>query len=275
MAKPPYTLQLTKGFFVDFTQLARMLAYAVTHQDESRISSEAFASDLGLSASRIMNLNSLATAFMLLKSVVLTPTDLGKLIYRHNPYLDDGGTLWLLHYIISSDERYVIWNRLVNLVIPENNRLSTAIARPYFDDLAAHYSEHSMGKHIRKEIGAVWNAYTEQEFAHLHYLRAESEQVYMRGYGDLTIPEVFLAAVLLYRERYAPDAATLDIDVLAHTPNSPGRVFGLSGRQVRDLLAQAKGPGSINVETRADLDQVRFPQGLEWLAVMEGYYGRR
>lgn len=274
MPKSPYTLQLTKGFFVDFTQLARMLAYAMTHQAESRISSEAFATDLGISTSRVINLSSLASAFMLLKSIVLTPTALGKLIYEYMPYLDDVGTLWLLHYVISSDIRYVIWNRLVNQVIPENSRLSTAIARPYFEDLAMYYSEHSMDQHVRKEIGAVWNAYTEQEFAHLHYLRAESEQIYTRGYGDLTIPEVLLSTVLLYRARYAPDAATLDIDTLAHAPNSPGRVFGLSQRQVRDLLEQAEGAYNINVETRADLDQVRIPGGLNWLAVMEAYYGR-
>jgi len=275
MAKPPYTLQLTKGFFVDFVQLARMLAHAVAHQDESRIPAEAFEAALGLSSSRIINLSSLAAAFMLLKSVVLTPTDLGKLIYRYSPYLDDAGTLWLLHYIISSDERYVIWNRVVNRVVPENSRLSTAIARPYFDDLAMYYSEHSMDKHVRKEIGVVWNAYTEQEFAHLHYLQAESEQIYVRGYGDLTLPRIFLAAVLLYRERYAPGAATLDIETLARASNSPGRVFGLSQRQVHDLLEQAERPGSINVETRADLDQVRFPGDLHYLTVMQSYYEAR
>ena len=37
------------------------------------------------------------------------------------------GTLWLLHYLVSSNERYVVWNRLVNRVIPENDRSSTAI----------------------------------------------------------------------------------------------------------------------------------------------------
>lgn len=37
MSKIPYKLQLTKGFFADFHQIARMLAYAVEHQDEGRI----------------------------------------------------------------------------------------------------------------------------------------------------------------------------------------------------------------------------------------------
>lgn len=37
MTASPYKLQLTNGFFADFHQIARMLAYAVEHQDESRI----------------------------------------------------------------------------------------------------------------------------------------------------------------------------------------------------------------------------------------------
>ena len=275
MTKPPYTLQLTNGFFVDFTQLARVLDYAVQHQDLGRIPGEAYQKGLGLSERKSQSLNAQLGAFLLVKPVVLTPTDLGKLIHYYNPYLDDVGTLWLLHYIISSDERYVIWNRLVNQVIPENVRVSTVIARPYFDDLAIHYSERTMDNNMGSEISAVWNAYTEQELAHLHYLRAESDLIYTRGYGDLTIPEVFLAATLLYRERYAAGAATLQVGVLAHAPNSPGRVFGLSERQVRDLLEHTKGPGSINVETRADLDQVRFPGDLDYLTVMQRYYEGR
>ena len=275
MPKPPYTLQLTNGFFVDFTQLARVLDYAIQHQDLSRISSEVYQTGLGLSERKAQSLSALAGAFTLLKSRVLTPTYLGKLVHRYNPYLDDMGTLWLLHYIISSDERYVIWNRLVNQVIPENTRISTAIARSYFDDLAAYYSEGTMDDNVGSEIGAVWNVYTEQEFAHLHYLRAESDLIYARGYGDLTIPQVFLVATLLYRERYASGAATLDIDLLARAPNSPGRVFGLTERQVRDLLGRAQGFGSINVETRADLDQVRFPGDLDYLTVMQHYYEGR
>ncbi len=275
MTKPLYTLQLTNHFLVDFTQLARVLDYAIQHQALSRIPSEAYQTSLGLSERKNKSLNGIAGAFLLLKPRVLTPTKFGQLVYRYNPYLDDVGTLWLLHYIVSSDERYVIWNRLVNRVIPENQRFSTAIARPYFDDLAVSYSANTMDDNVGREIAMVWNAYTEQEFAHLHYLQAESEQIYTRGYGDLTIPAVFLAAVLLYRERYAPGAATLDIEILARAPNSPGRVFGLSQRQAHDLLEQAEGPGSINVETRADLDQVRFPGDLHYLTVMQSYYEAR
>jgi hypothetical protein len=140
----PYKLQLTKGFFVDFGQIARMLTYAVEHRHDGRILPDAYAASMGISTSRVENLSSVGAAFGLIRPVVLTPTELGAVIHRHDPFLDDLGSLWLLHYLVGSNERYVVWNRLVNRVIPENGRFSTAIARPYFDDLSPFYSERSM-----------------------------------------------------------------------------------------------------------------------------------
>jgi hypothetical protein len=196
-------------------------------------------------------------------------------VHRHDPFLDNLGTLWLLHYVVSSSERYVVWNRLVNQAIPENSRFSTAVARPYFDDLSRFYSASSMEKHVGKEIGVVWNAYTEQALRYLNYICAESDQVYARGEVEPVPPRIFLAAVLSYRERFAPRIVTLDVAVLAKATNSPGRVFGLTERQVRDLLEEVKRLGYVYVETRADLDQVRFRQDYDFLGMVRRYYEDR
>jgi len=272
MKATPYKLQLTKGFFADFSQIARMLAYAVEHRDEGRIPSDAYCASLGISNSRMTNLSSLAVAFELIRPMVLTPTDLGLVVHRYDPFLDDLATLWLLHYLVSSNERYVVWNRLVNQVIPDNDRFSTTIARPYFADLRHFYSEHSMNKHLRKEMGAVWNAYTEQAFRHLGYIRAESEQIYTRDDHEPVPPRIFCAAVLVYRECFLARAATLDVAMLVDKANSPGRVFDLTERQVRDLLEEIKELGYFYVETRADLDQIRFRDDYDFLDIVRRYY---
>lgn len=275
MVKSPYKLQLTKGFFAELGQIARMLAYAVEHSDEGRIPPSAYATSLGVSDSRVENLSSLSAAFGLVRPGVLLPTPLGVIIHRYDPFLEDLGTLWLLHYLVSSDERNVVWNRLVTRVVPKNDRFSTAIARPYFDDLGQFYSEHSMDKHVRKEMGAVWNAYTAQAFRYLDYIRPESEQVYVRGDREPVPAHIFCAALLSYRERFAAKAVTLDVSVLANDVNSPGRVFGLTERRVRDSLEAAKGLGVLYVETRADLDQVRFRDDYGLLDIVQRYYEER
>jgi hypothetical protein len=275
MSTLPYKLQLTNGFFADFSQIARILAYAIEHQNEGRIPSAAYAMSMGIPTRRAENLCSIATAFALIRPVVLTSTKVGPIIHQYDPFLDDLGTLWLLHYLVSSNERYVVWNRLANQVIPENSRFSTITARPYFDDLNQFYSAYSMDKNLRDEIGAVWNAYTEQAFRYLNYIRAESDQVYIRGDPAPVPPQVFCAAALSYRDRFAPKAVTLDVPLLAKAANSPGRVFGLTGRQVRDLLEEVKRLGYLYVETRADLDQVRFREDHDFLGVIRRYYEER
>ena len=111
MPTPPYKLQLTNGFFADFSQIARMLAYAVEHQSDGRVPPGDYATSIGISLSRVENLSSLVAAFGLIRPVVLTPMELGSAIHRYDPFLDDLGTLWLLHYLVSSNERYVVWNR--------------------------------------------------------------------------------------------------------------------------------------------------------------------
>jgi hypothetical protein len=275
MTKSPYKLQLTKGFFVDFQQIARMLAFAIKNRETARIPADMFVEHMGVSSSRVGNLSSIATAFGLINAVVLSPTVLALLVYDHDPYLDDIGTLWLFHYLISSNERYVVWNRLVNLVIPENNEFSTLIARPYFADLNQFYSEHSMDKHISKEIGAIWNAYTEQAFRYLDYIQSDSDLIYTRGQQASVPPLIFCASLLKFRELYYSQAATLDISQLTDDENSPGRVFGLPKRQVRDLLEEVKLSGFIFVESRADLDQVRFRDEINFLNVVGRYYEER
>lgn len=275
MANSPYKLQLTNGYYVDVNQISRLLAVAAQQRGTRRISAAVYMETLGMADRKVDNLASISIALGLIKPTVLTVTGLGRRLYQYDPFLSDVATLWLLHYLVGSDERYVVWNRLVNRVIPENERITTILARPYFEDLGQFYSEKSIKKHLRKEMTTTWNAYTQQAFRHLDYLRAESDQIYVRGEGEPVPPRILLAAAMLYRERYAPRAATLDVPALAHAANSPGRVFGLTERAVRDLLDEVKGVGSIYVESRADLDQVRFPDNLTFLDVVRRYYEER
>jgi len=275
MGSLPYKLQLTNGFFADFSQIARMLTYAVEHRDDGRIPPAAYSTHIGISIRRTQHLCSMAAAFGLIRPVVLTPTELGSVVHLYDPFLDDLGAFWLLHFLVSSNERYVVWNRLVDQVIPQNDRFSTTIARPYFADLSQFYSERSMEKHLGKEISVVWNAYTEQAFRDLGYIRAESDQIYTYGVHEPVPPHIFCAAVLVYRERFLPGAATIDVSILAYKANSPGRVFDLTERQVRDLLEEVKELGYIHIETRADLDQIRFRDDYDFLDIVRHYYQER
>ena len=97
----------------------------------------------------------------------------------------------------------------------------------------------------------------------------------VRGDPEPVPPQIFCAAALSYRDHFSPKAVTLDVSLLAKAANSPGRVFGLTERQVRDLLEEVKRLGYFYVEMRADLDQVRFREDCDFLGVIRRYYDER
>lgn len=161
---------------------------------------------------------------------------------------------------------------MVNRVVPENHLITMDVAKPYFADLLQNFSRESFEKHLNKEISSFFDAYISQHFSALAYICEDSPKTYTLGEHEAIPPQVFCAAVLSYRDRFAPKAVTLDVSFLAKAANSPGRVFGLTERQVRDLLEEVKRLGYLYVETRADLDQVRFREDGDFLGVIQRYY---
>jgi hypothetical protein len=79
--------------------------------DEGRVPSGVYIESMGISASRVANLISLTTTFELVLSVVLTLTELGLVVHGYNSFLDDLGTLWLLHYLVSSNKSRTFYKR--------------------------------------------------------------------------------------------------------------------------------------------------------------------
>lgn len=275
MPKSPYKLQLANGFFIDFSQISRLLNFSVKNQERGRIPVDIYATNIGMATRRTKNLCGIAGAFELIRPVVLTPTKLGLIIHAHDPFLEELGTLWLLHFTVASNKKHVVWNRLINQVIPENDEFSTTTARLYFNDLEEHFSQRSVEKNLQSEMAVIWNAYTEQAFRYLDYIQSESELIYTRGRREPVPSLIFCATLLKFREIYYPQAATISISQITDSENSPGRVFGLSKRQVRDLLEETKQSGFLFVESRADLDQVRFRDDIEFLDVVNRYYEER
>jgi hypothetical protein len=86
---------------------------------------------------------------------------------------------------------------------------------------------------------------------------------------------VAFACVLMYRDRFEPRASVMNSTRLSGSPNTLGRVFNLGERQVRDLLEEIEQLGYVYVETRADLDQIRFRGEYDFLDVVSAYYEDR
>ena len=87
------------------------------------------------------------------------------------------------------------------------------------------------------------------------------------------VPDLcILASCYLYRDRYAKGATGLEIEYLAKEQNSPGRVFHISEYQLRLALERLHRERNVSIESRANLDQIRFRANKNWLDIVKQFY---
>jgi hypothetical protein len=270
---PDAKLQVGNGYYIEFDLLARLLD-AICRDERSRIPMEELAHMTGASDRQAKHLATLANVLGLTDQIIYKPTSLGRLVKEHDPFFDDIGTLWFLHYVVGSDPRAIIWNRIINNVIPKQPRFTRERLRATFDDLREWFSDESIKKHVLKEINTFLDAYTNQSFARLVYLRPDGEW-YGLGYRE-PIPLLVLAASIAHfrGDRRASDTAVAIPD-LCSAPNSPGVVFQLPEEGLRAMLEELKNQPDISLESRADLDQVRISTELTDIKLMKRYYDSR
>jgi hypothetical protein len=266
-------LQLSNKYLLEFDRLAQLLN-AACRDGRERIPRADLADAVGLADRHVKQLCGFAQAFGLLKNITLRPTALGRLIYQHDPFFDDLGTLWYLHYIISSDPRHLIWCRLVTEVIPTYRTFTREQARATFDDLRGIFSEDSIKKHVLSELNTVLDAYTNQNLSRLAYLKLNGDG-YTLGYRE-PIPALIVAASIVhYRDEYQDGASAVGIQNLLTDRYGPSVVFQLSEERFRSVLEELKTQPGLSLESRADLDQVRLAEAITADDWMRRYYEQR
>jgi len=268
-----YKLQLSNHYRLEFDRFSQLLmASAEIGAERSRIPVQILADAIGTVHRKAENYVSMAKALGLLAPRTLVPSPLGRLIAQYDHYFDNTGLLWLLHYHIGAEPRHFVWNRFVNRVVPENRIFDRQIVLDYFGDLGEYFGGKDAPSHLSHEVTTVLDAYTNQQFSRLGYIRERSDGQYGWGNCDPIPSLIVLAAMLLYRDRFMPGATSLEFSHLVGAPNSVGRVFNLTEAEVRRLAEELRSMGTLYIESRADLDQVRFRNNYTVVEVVEQYF---
>jgi len=273
MSKKPI-LHLTNGYQVDFNQFARLVHFIRQENEKTSNRLPNAIEALGVTDKKIKYVVTLAAAFDLVIPNGLLLSKIGETIADHDQFFDDIGTLWIMHYIISSDPRILIWNRLANKVFPAVERFDAQDLITTFSDLEMQYSKTSLKSHLQKEVGTILDAYTNQQFSKLAYLR-EQEDGYSLGYRQPVPLLVLAAAITRFRERHQPGNTAVSVRDLLTAPNSPGVVFQMSEDMLRAGLEQLRHGHGFSLEARADLDQLRFAEDIPDHRRLERYYAGR
>lgn len=266
-------LQLGNGYLANFTSLARILNIVCLDQRE-RVPQVDLATKVGLTERHVKHLCGMAHAFGLLEQVTYKPTPLGRLVHTYDPFFDDIGTLWFLHYMVGSNAYYLVWHRMVTSILPMHKRITREQIRAEFNDLRQVLSEKSIQNHVLKEINTALDAYTNQQFTRLMYLHLE-EDIYILTPGEPVPPLVLGACIarFLYYQHLKDTAVS--VESLLTASNGPGIVLQLEEKRFRFLLEQLKMQPGFSLESRADLDQVRLSDTMLDYMWMERYYVSR
>lgn len=267
-------LQFTNGYRPRFDQISRIMQYLLYQVGKKKIPRQEIVTTLGIPDKQVENLISMMTGFGLVQPRVTTLTPLGKSIIQFDSYFEKLETLWIIHYIVSSNPEWVVWYRIINLVLPVENHFSIdQISNQFFSDLAIHYSKKTISEKLPKEVGAVFATYSRSELSRLGIIETEKTGNFIKS-TPVEIPDLaFLFCLLFYRDLYLPGSSAINIEDICSEDKSPGKVLLLPDYQVRTILGNLHNTGLIRLEQFANLDQVRLPDKLTRDDILERIYG--
>jgi hypothetical protein len=267
-------LRFTEGYRPRFDQISRIMQFLLSQEERKKIPRQDIIAALGIQNKQIENLISMMIGFGLVQPRVTILTPFGKAITQSDPYFEKIESIWMIHYIVSSNPEWVVWYRIINKVIPIHDHISVEfICNHYFSDLAIHFSEKTISNKLPHEVSTVLGAYTRTELSHLNILSQEGAGNFIRT-NPVEIPDsAFLYCLLRYRDKYSPGSSAMNTADVCLAENSPGRVFNLPEYQVITILGNLHNAGLVRLEQLANLDQVRLFDTITQDSVLQHIYG--
>ena len=267
-------LQLTNGYHPHLEQIARLLQFLLKQGARGKIPRVEVAVATGLAENQVESLTSVAVAYGLIVAHSGVLTTLGRMLADYDPYFDRIESLWLIHYIISSNPEWLVWHRVVNNAFQDKEVMTAAgLLIPYFSDFQGQYSARTLEEKLPKEVQSVLWTYAQSGLSRLGLLRQDERGIYLRGVCAEVPPLAFLCCLVHYRSEHAPTSTALPIAEVASGQDSPGAVLNLPEYQVRTFIERLQEDRLVGVERFGDLDQVRFPQELTLSLALQRIYG--
>lgn len=209
------------------------------------------------------------------------PTSLGRLLFGSrkidpylDPYMEHPATLWLVHWQLAARKEKTTWFWAFShypAVAFERDGLIKKLERFVRDRNWSRVANMT----IKNDVACFVRTYAarqpsgraghddalESPLTELGLIKAvgkRDEFRFVRGPKSTLGDGVFTYALVDFWSRYAPSAATLSFEVIAHAPGGPGRVFQFDENDVADRLAKLDGgtKGKIRWSETAGLKQV-------------------
>ena len=217
-------------------------------------------------------------------------TNAAKLIQQYDPYLEDYGTLWVVHSQLASNRDmarfwYTVFNELPNREFNENRLVNGQ------EDLLQREGELRVTESsIRKDANCFMRTYLPSILRRkggsvddgldcpLSTLGLAREAgfpgMYKFRVGDhKNLPtDVFAYVLFRFKERMRPEDITVSLEDIRWKPLSPGRLLCLDNRAILLRLEELEAAkGWVRLNRAAGLNMVTF-EDIKSSEVLESYY---
>jgi len=191
-------------------------------------------------------------------------TALGSFLLRHDPYLQDNTTLWLLHYQLASNPDAEVWYLLTNKFLPNQSNFTLDSAIQF---LASKGIRTSSDKHLRADVSIFLRSFiSDSALGKTEFIKVQGEanrnvarnRFYKNPPSNLS-PYLVAYAIFDQRMKKFPNLTTVTIEELLTEDGNAGRVFSLTRRKLEEilrLLSSHQFGHLIDLSTTAGLDQV-------------------
>lgn len=266
MPDPTPVFHLTNGYALDLFQSARLVEWLDTRGEREWLMRVA-ADELGFTYVMIRYIAGIADAMGLVDARRGSLHPLGKALRQVDPYLTHPVVPWIIHFNLGANPRHLVWHRMACSFIRPRCSFGQEDARLQFLDLGHRYRSRETMSHVAKEVAAFLQAYTEGALTRLAYLE-ERDGEFVAPSMLRVPPPAFGYSLLTFAARYRAGETAIAIGDIAGAPSSPGRIFLMREPDVRAHLERMHRDGTISIESKGHLDQVRFanpPEAAEYL----------
>lgn len=215
-------------------------------------------------------------------------TEFGEHIHKHDPYIEEMGTLWLLHYKLATNEELATaWYFFFNeFKLSEFTR----------DDFVLHLSNYIKmesdqsisTRSLEDDYSCILNTYIPR--GKLHPKKLDPESNIDCPLGELGLLEIANKSKKIYRRMtpvkgmihplilfavimdQANSEVEIKIDTLLNSKSNVGKIFNVDIFALMQLLYRIESMGYIKVIRTAGLDIIRIIEQKTFLQCVEEYY---
>lgn len=216
-------------------------------------------------------------------------TTLGKLIYEHDPYFEERGTLWLLQYRLASNKDlatawYFFFNEFSMQEFTRNNFVTALQKYIEMKGDAMEVAPRSLEEDFQCIVNTYLPRYKIDDkkispennivcpFVELGLidLLNKRQKIYRKNIPSVDALNSWIVLAVIVEN--AEDRKEISLNELLRSPRNIGRVFNLDSITMLDVLYNIERLGLVKINRTAGLDVVSIRRELTFAECVENFY---